>query len=313
MGAAWRIDDARVLMLSDRFGSGPVSARAACYVPTMEPGGVDEPAHLRDPGDPTPIHRSPPSAGLTDLVRRFWIPVWSVPPGQVSEQKVLQYPCCGVVLSTDYARFFGVVRGLSTVSLSGDGWAVGVMFQAAAGYLVLGRSVHEVTDGSVDVATLPALAGDWVHDVRRIMTDPHRPGARAEAIGVVESVLAPLVPVDEEGLQVNRIVDLVENTPALLRVSDLCDRLSMSQRTLQRLLTRRLGISPKWLIQRRRLHEAAAALQSGDVDLAALAADLGYADQAHFTRDFRTVTTMTPGELARRWKGSELARRWKDE
>ena len=33
-----------------------------------------------------------------------------------------------------------------------------------------------------------------------------------------------------------------------------------------------------------------------------LAADLGYADQAHFTRDFRKVTTMTPGEPARRWQ-----------
>ena len=78
-----------------------------------------------------------------------------------------------------------------------------------------------------------------------------------------EQVLTPLLPVDEEGLLVNRIVDLVEDTPDLLRVTDLCERLAMSERTGQRLLAKRLGLTPKWLIQRRRLHEASAALRSG--------------------------------------------------
>lgn len=267
----------------------------------MQPAVDDEPAHLREPGDATPIHRSPPSDRLADLVRRYWIPVWSIPPGQVSEQKVLQYPCCVMVVSHDYARLYGVVRGLSHVHLSGDGWAVGVMLQPAAGFLVTRRPVHELSDRSIDVSALPSLGCAWVGDIRRAMTDPNRPHARDAAIAVLEGVLTPLLPVDEEGLLVNRIVDLVEETPDLLRVADLCERLAMSERTLQRLLAKRLGLSPKWLIQRRRLHEASAALRSGAVDLAGLAADLGYADQPHFTRDFRKVTTMTPGELARRW------------
>ncbi|MGI8987080.1 MAG: helix-turn-helix domain-containing protein [Nocardioidaceae bacterium] len=70
-------------------------------------------------------------------------------------------------------------------------------------------------------------------------------------------------------------------------------------RTLQRLTARRIGLSPKWLIKRRRLHEAAGALRSTvRPALARIAADLGYSDQAHFTRDFRRVTGLTPGEYA---------------
>ena len=42
--------------------------------------------------------------------------------------------------------------------------------------------------------------------------------------------------------------------------------------------------------------DAVEALKSGPGTLAEVAADLGYADQAHFTHDFRTVTGMTPGE-----------------
>ena len=181
---------------------------------SMPPGVDDEPAHLREPGDPTPIHRSPPSDRLAHLVRRYWIPVWSIPLGQVSEQKVLQYPCCVMVVSQDYARFFGVVRGLSTVHLSGDGWAViGVMLQPAAGFLVTRRPVHQLSDDSIDVGTLPSLEGGWVGDIRRAMGDPGRQHARDDAIAVFERVLTPLLPVDEEGLLVNRIVDLVEETP----------------------------------------------------------------------------------------------------
>ena len=34
--------------------------------------------------------------------------------------------------------------------------------------------------------------------------------------------------------------------------------------------------------------------------MADVAAELGYADQAHFTRDFSAVTGMTPGRFAAR-------------
>ena len=49
------------------------------------------------------------------------------------------------------------------------------------------------------------------------------------------------------------------------------------------------------LIRRRRLQEAAQRLrEQPDTELAALAAELGYADQAHLAGDFRTVLGLTP-------------------
>ena len=97
----------------------------------------------------------------------------------------------------------------------------------------------------------------------------------------------------------------VLNADKVVRVAQVCERFELSERSLQRLTRRRIGLSPKMLIQRRRLHEASARLRDHPTSLADVAADLGYADQPHFTRDFRTVTGMTPGEFAARYAPPE--------
>ena len=54
-------------------------------------------------------------------------------------------------------------------------------------------------------------------------------------------------------------------------------------------------MGPKWVLQRDRVHEAAERMVADPgLDLAWLALDLGYADQAHFSSDFRARTGRTP-------------------
>ncbi|NUS40337.1 MAG: helix-turn-helix transcriptional regulator [Terrabacter sp.] len=262
-------------------------------------------AHLTGVSRPSPpIHRYGPSEHLADLVDRYWIPVWSL--AEPSTQSTLQHPVCLVVVSDTYARFYGVSRGRSSVTLEGDGWAVGTMLSPAAGRLVLGRSVAEVTDAWVElVDLLPADQGALVDHVRAAMEDdPHDPSAHLRAIAHLESWLSTHLPVDAPGLLVNRLVARLGDHPEVTRVDDLAREAGLSERSLQRLVEQRIGLSPKWLLQRRRLHDAVEALKAGRGTLAEVAADLGYADQAHFTHDFRTVTGMTPGEYLRDQPGA---------
>ena len=73
----------------------------------------------------------------------------------------------------------------------------------------------------------------------------------------------------------------------------------MTARSLQRLFADYVGVSPKWVMRRARLHEAAERADSGEpVDWAALASDLGYADQAHLTRDFTVTIGVPPARYA---------------
>lgn len=254
-------------------------------------------AHLTGLTRPSPpIHRYPCSDHLTDLVERYWIPVWSL--SEPSTQSTLQHPVCLIVVSNTYARLYGVTRGRSSVTLEGDGWAVGTMLTPAAGRLVLGRTVAAITGTHLDLAEMSTLdPGALVAEIHAAMADdPNDPAAHETAIAGLEQRLAAYLPVDDAGLLINDVVDWLRDHPEVTRVDELAAHVGLTERSLQRLVEQRVGMSPKWLIQRRRLHDAVVGLKEGKTSLADMAASLGYADQAHFTHDFRTVTGMTPGE-----------------
>ncbi|TYP84890.1 helix-turn-helix domain-containing protein [Blastococcus xanthinilyticus] len=262
-----------------------------------------ERAHLVEPGDASHvIHRYPAAPEFEGLLQRFWIPVWSVPPGREAPQRVLQYPVALLVVAGDYARFYGVVSGLSTTTLTGEGWAVGVMCAPAAGALVAGGPMSGYTDRYVDVAEVLGAEGERLATrVRAAMArDAHDPEAHAAAMAAFGDALRPFLPVDDDGRLVNEVVAFVEGDREVVRVAQVCERFGLAERALQRLVHRRLGLTPKWLIQRRRLQEAAERLRGKPASIGEVAAVLGYADQAHFTRDFARVTTMTPGQFAGR-------------
>ena len=256
-----------------------------------------ERAHLADDrGFSPPVYRFAPRAGLADVVRRFWVPVWDLAPGRESIQRVLQYPVCLITV--------GPTSGLATKRLTGRGWTVGAMLQPAAGRQLIGADVSTLVDGQIalqdsTLTEVPRL----VADIRASMTNPDDPAARESAVAVMETALRRLAPVDPEGLAVNTIVRTIENDPTIQRVSQICERFGMNERALQRLAAKRIGLTPKWLIRRRRLHEASWQLL-GDAALADLAASLGYSDQAHFQRDFRSATGITPATYARQ-RGAE--------
>lgn len=90
------------------------------------------------------------------------------------------------------------------------------------------------------------------------------------------------------------------------RVDRLADSLGIGERQLRRRFHRAVGYGPKTLdrvLRFRRLVAQAGAVAAGESDLARVAADLGYADQAHMTRDCLRLSGMTPSALATHWAG----------
>jgi len=105
---------------------------------------------------------------------------------------------------------------------------------------------------------------------------------------------------DENASRASEIVYAVAKEREILKVQDLVERYRMDKRTLQRLFARYVGVSPKWVIQRYRLHEAAEQLAaSTTLSQSELALNLGYSDQAHFVRDFKAIVGVSPVAYAR--------------
>jgi AraC-like DNA-binding protein len=109
--------------------------------------------------------------------------------------------------------------------------------------------------------------------------------------------------------QVADLVALIGSDVSLQRVDQLTAVCGVSVRGLQRMFADYVGVSPKWVVRRARLHKAALRADGGEpVDWAALALDLGYADQAHLTRDFTATIGVPPGRYLRLTEGPWRAR-----
>jgi AraC-like DNA-binding protein len=83
-----------------------------------------------------------------------------------------------------------------------------------------------------------------------------------------------------------------------VRIDSLARRAGWSRRHFGAEMRREFGLGPKTLARVLRLGHAVEVLRAeGEPRLAELAADCGYYDQAHFSRDFHQFTGMTPREF----------------
>jgi AraC-like DNA-binding protein len=80
-------------------------------------------------------------------------------------------------------------------------------------------------------------------------------------------------------------------------VAAMADAARLGVRQLQRRFVDAVGITPKEYARIRRVRSTLAAVLRGERSLAALAHDLGFADQAHMTRELGDVTGLTPTSL----------------
>ncbi|REE05793.1 helix-turn-helix domain-containing protein [Marinoscillum furvescens] len=84
----------------------------------------------------------------------------------------------------------------------------------------------------------------------------------------------------------------------LLSVEDLADFLGYSTRHLSNMFNRHMGMSPKKFLKLVRFNQVLTLMEQTDENLGRLAYEVGYHDQAHFIRDFKSICGKTPKELS---------------
>ena len=266
--------------------------------------GIVDPEELRRR---VTLTRYPAGDVLDGLVDRFWTVRWSLPPGVAHSQQVLTHPGANLSVASDAPPLLhGVQRRISTRTVSGEGWAVAAMTAPGGLGAFTELPAHALTGRVVPLGP-PAVRLDpvaLVAAVRASEGDRARVDAlRAALTAVVGAADAGRVAAAREVAAVARIA---EADRSVRRVEHLAARAGVSVRTLQRLFSQHAGVSPAWVVRRYRLLDAAELARHGDAVLraaggwAALAAELGYSDQAHLSRDFTAHFGVGPAAYAAR-------------
>ena len=95
-------------------------------------------------------------------------------------------------------------------------------------------------------------------------------------------------------------VDRISRRGGVVRIASLARQLELSKRQLERLFAAEVGISPKRFARTIRFQHILAMKERDEKrSMADLAYGAGYADQAHFNRDFRQLTGRTPVDYFR--------------
>jgi AraC-like DNA-binding protein len=165
---------------------------------------------------------------------------------------------------------------------------VGVRFRPGAGGPMLGLPLTELRDLRVDAADVLPGAGEG-------LTGDLSPGAALGHLIDMTTRLAAQCPPD--GL-VGRAAGLLARSRA--RVDELAWELGVSERQFRRRCLDAVGYGPKTLHRILRFRRFVSRIDAvaGPVDLAAAAAEAGYADQAHLTRESVRLAGLTPAALA---------------
>ena len=231
-----------------------------------------------------------PSAALAGLVEHYWYVRWDLRGLPPRLQATLPHPSIHLVVERSASTIYGVQTERFERRLEGLDAVFGIKFRPGGFHPFLQAPVSTLVNRSLPAQDVfgasceslaPNIAGCASVDA---MT------AVAEAF-----LLANPPPPDPDVALVGALVSTIADNLDITSVDRLMAAAAIDKRTLQRLFQKYVGIGPKWVIKRYRLHEAIARIQDGaPADWAALALELGYFDQAHFARDFRAMVGQSP-------------------
>ncbi|MFH8476867.1 DUF6597 domain-containing transcriptional factor [Streptomyces sp. NPDC018000] len=248
------------------------------------------------------FRRREPASALQPYLEHYWLIDWDLKRPYASH--LVPHPSVNLVFQqyetgqghdAGFAEVSGIGLDLFTQKLEGRGRVCGAQFRP-------GGFRPFAPDRPVSAWTGRRLPAD------QVFAPPSSPSAVLDQadedarVAALDAYLLALAP--EPDPQVDRamaLVDLVRTDRTVRRVDQLARVEGLSSRSLQRLFAAYVGVGPKWVILRYRIHEALERAETEpEVDWAALAAELGYSDQAHLIRDFTTTVGVPPTAFAQR-------------
>jgi AraC-like DNA-binding protein len=242
----------------------------------QEPAEIYEPRGRLDPAGferHVEFRTVPPPVDLAPFIAHFWVIRWDSAFGHFDSDELMHRPYVDVFLSAQESGIQGTFRGKRTYSAAGTGRIIGIRFRPG-GFHPFWRGEMADTTEALPMPTPESflLAGsEWPMPTYEIADD----------------FVAEL-----ERRQ------LLSDDP-LVNAALRGDEPAASARSVQRHVSHVTGLTSNRIRQIVRAREAAERIRRGD-SILDVTHDLGYADQAHLTRDLKRLTGYTPGRTRER-------------
>jgi AraC-like DNA-binding protein len=233
----------------------------------------------------------PAPVGTSGAVACLWIRV-TPSSGQWSAADVLPDGCTDLIWQHGRGAFFaGPDTGPASAIMPPGTVLVGMRLRPGAGGPALGIPLADVRDQRIDLAELVP----WLARKLPAELSPEKIFRRITQIAWQLTSQAQPDPV------VRQATSLL--SAGQVGVADLARAAAISERQLLRRFDAAVGYGPKTLHRVMRFCRAVDAMYEarGRVDLATVACQTGYADQAHLTREVTRMAGVPPAVLARRW------------
>ncbi|RWK53688.1 AraC family transcriptional regulator [Mesorhizobium sp.] len=187
----------------------------------------------------------------------------------------------------------GLYAGPVVIESFGGACCVQVNFTPLGARRFFGLAMSELTDRMVGLDDVLGIEGIAL---RERLGNARGWSAR---FAIVETfVAARLAEARETQAEIAWAYDRIIVSGGRIRVSSHADRLGWSRKHLSGKFSNAIGVGPKTLSRIVRFNRALGLSRQGKSDWADIAADCGYADQAHLVREFRDLAGETPTALA---------------
>ena len=249
---------------------------------------------------PIYIKESRPQGLLSKYIQCFWDMRWELGLEQTT-CLVVPSGCVNVVYSLGRlppgflkAKIVGARTVSHPVEMTGSGISFGFRFSPGGFYAFSKKDASSFTD---KVFPLDEVFGEDAAEIESIGLKDDSVEKKAANL---KNILARHIPHthDEDMLRLHKIMQAISENEKIKNTAQLTSEFGITERSLQRLFSRYVGVSPTMWIRTKRFQQAAKQVLAGNIhDWSRLATELGYYDQSHFINDFRSLTGRKPSEL----------------
>jgi AraC-like DNA-binding protein len=188
------------------------------------------------------------------------------------------------------ALLSGAWSGYVTIDAAELVSVIGVSFKAGGAFPFLGVKAGELRD--ID-APLEALWGSAARELRDRLVEAPTPTRKFELLEeyLLENVDRPL----EKHPAVGYALGAFRRVPHARTIAEVTDEVGLSARRFIEVFEEYVGLTPKLFCRVHRFQRVLRLVHTArEVDWAQVANDCGYFDQAHFIRDFKGFSGVSP-------------------